>query len=86
MLRRTILAGAAAAALVGAPGVAAADPNEPIYEPQDVEATRTFVRYVGMQDGKYVYSLTDGQPQPLNYRTARGESSWAAQLTLTYQF
>jgi hypothetical protein len=29
MLSRTILAGAAAAALVGAPGVAAADPNEP---------------------------------------------------------
>ena len=29
MLSRTILVGAAAAALVGAPGVAAADPNEP---------------------------------------------------------
>jgi len=57
-----------------------------IYEPQDVEATRTFVRYVGTDNGKYVYSLVNGLPQPLNYRTGRGESSWAAQLTFNYQF
>ncbi len=57
-----------------------------IYESLDVEATRQFVRYVGMQGDKYVYSLTDAQPSALNYRTARGESSWAAQLTFKYEF
>jgi hypothetical protein len=57
-----------------------------LYEPFEVEATRQFVRYVGMENGKYVYSLVNGLPEQLNYRTSRGESSWAAQLTFHYQF
>jgi hypothetical protein len=57
-----------------------------IYEPVDVDATRTFVRYVGMQGDAYVYSLVGAQPQQLDYRDGRGESSWAAQLTLNYEF
>ena len=57
-----------------------------VYEAQDVEATRQFVRYVGTQGGKYVYSLVNGQPSALNYRSAFGESSWAAQVTLKYEF
>ena len=57
-----------------------------IYEPNDVDSTRTFVRYVGTQGGKYVYSLVGATPQQLDYRDGRGESSWAAQLTFNYDF
>ncbi|MBP8098184.1 MAG: Oar protein, partial [Arenimonas sp.] len=56
-----------------------------IEEPFDVEATRRFVNYVGMKDGKYVYSLAQGV-DALALRNARGESAWAAQLTLRYEF
>ncbi len=47
-------------------------------------SNRNFVNYVGTQDGKYVYSL--GSLGDLQNRQARGESSWAAQVTLRYEF
>jgi hypothetical protein len=57
-----------------------------IYEPFDIEATRRFVNYVGMQDGKYIYSVPAAGPEKLFIRNFRGESSWAAQLSLKYEF
>ena len=55
-----------------------------IYESLDVESTRRWVNYVGVQNGKYVYSVN--VPESLDYRDNRGESAWAAQLTLKYEF
>ncbi len=46
---------------------------------------RSFVNYVGLDaQGRYVYSLSDVE-QPF-VRQNRGESQWAAQLTLRYRF
>ena len=45
---------------------------------------RSFVNYRGMQDGKYVYSL--GNLEPLGTKQVKGESQWAVQATLRYEF
>jgi hypothetical protein len=45
---------------------------------------RSFVNYVGMQDGKYVYSVVP--LEDLTTKQARGESQWAVQVTLKYEF
>jgi hypothetical protein len=47
-------------------------------------AARSFVRYAGMQDGKYVYNVIP--VEDLTTRQARGESQWAVQVTLKYEF
>jgi hypothetical protein len=46
---------------------------------------RSFVDYAGMQNGKYVYSV---RPQVENYlvRQVKGESQWAIQATVKYEF
>jgi hypothetical protein len=46
---------------------------------------RSFVDYVGMQGGKYVYAV---RPQVENYdvRQVKGESQWAIQATVKYEF
>ncbi|MRV75220.1 TonB-dependent receptor plug domain-containing protein [Duganella sp. FT92W] len=46
---------------------------------------RSFVDYAGMQDGKYVYQLRD-KVEDLNVRQEKGESQWAIQATLKYEF
>ncbi len=47
---------------------------------------RSFVDYVGMDDqGRYIYSLDDGLEDTVT-RQNRGESQWAAQITLRYRF
>ncbi|HSW09261.1 TonB-dependent receptor [Aquabacterium sp.] len=49
-------------------------------------AARSFVNYKGMTaDGKYIYS-TFTTPESLITRQARGESQWAIQVTLKYEF
>jgi hypothetical protein len=47
---------------------------------------RSFVNFVGIDpaSGKYIYSVRD--PDNLVTRQARGESQWAIQLTLRYEF
>jgi hypothetical protein len=45
---------------------------------------RSFVNYAGMQDGKYVYSV--GAVEDLITRQVKGESQWAVQVTLKYEF
>ncbi len=45
---------------------------------------RSFVNYRGMQDGKYVYSLATLEPQ--GTKQVKGESQWAVQATLRYEF
>lgn len=46
---------------------------------------RSFVNYRGMTaDGKYMYSLAD--LEPLGTKQAKGESQWAVQVTLRYEF
>jgi hypothetical protein len=47
-------------------------------------AARSFVRYAGMQNGKYVYNVIP--LEDLTTRQARGESQWAVQVTLKYEF
>jgi Carboxypeptidase regulatory-like domain len=46
--------------------------------------SRRFVNYAGIQDGKVVYSVND----PFEYTTKnnRGESAWAVQVSLKYEF
>ncbi len=49
-------------------------------------ATRNFVVYKGLDNaGKYVCA-TLATPEDLRTRQARGESQWAVQLTLRYEF
>ncbi|WP_284618303.1 TonB-dependent receptor [Aquabacterium humicola] len=45
---------------------------------------RSFVRYAGMRDGKYVYNVIP--LEDLQTRQAKGESQWAVQVTLKYEF
>jgi hypothetical protein len=46
---------------------------------------RSFVNYKGLNsDGKYIYSL--GETENLTTRQTKGESQWAVQLTLRYEF
>ena len=46
--------------------------------------SRSFVNYRGLQDGKYLYSL--GNLEPLSTKQNKGESQWAVQVTLRYEF
>jgi hypothetical protein len=47
---------------------------------------RTFVNFNGIDDqGRYIYSLQNA-PSDLTTRQVRGESQWAVQATLRYQF
>jgi hypothetical protein len=47
---------------------------------------RTFVNFVGLdpETGKYIYSVRN--PDDFTTRQQRGESQWAAQVTLRYEF
>jgi hypothetical protein len=45
---------------------------------------RGFVNYAGMQNNKYVYSL--GSQDDYTTRQNAGESQWAAQVTVKYEF
>lgn len=47
-------------------------------------ASRSFVNFAGMQDGKYVYNVVDFEIPALKQN--KGESQWAVQVTLKYQF
>ena len=46
--------------------------------------SRRFVNYAGVQDGKVVYSVND--PFDFNTKNNRGESAWALQVSLKYEF
>ena len=47
---------------------------------------RSFVNYKGLDaSGKYVYS-TFTTPENLNTRQEKGESQWAIQMTVRYEF
>jgi hypothetical protein len=46
---------------------------------------RSFVNYAGMVDGKYVYQLTPSL-ETVDIRQVKGESQWAVQATLKYEF
>ncbi|MGH8051867.1 MAG: TonB-dependent receptor domain-containing protein [Arenimonas sp.] len=47
---------------------------------------RSFVDYLGLDaNGRYVYGVT-GNVEDLTNRQLKGESSWAAQLTVKYEF
>ena len=45
---------------------------------------RSFVNYAGIKDGKYVYAVTD--TEDYTTRQTKGESQWAMQVTLRYEF
>ena len=45
---------------------------------------RSFVNYRGMENGKYVYSLSNLEMP--GTKQAKGESQWAVQATLRYEF
>jgi hypothetical protein len=47
-------------------------------------SNRSFVNFSGLENGQYVYSL--GSLEDLNTRQASGESQWAVQVTLRYEF
>lgn len=47
-------------------------------------AARSYVRYAGMQNGKYVYNVIP--VEDLTTRQAKNESQWAVQVTLKYEF
>jgi hypothetical protein len=47
-------------------------------------AARSFVRYAGVKDGKYVYNVIP--LEDYTTRQAKGESQWAVQVTLKYEF
>ncbi|TQK02627.1 TonB-dependent receptor [Herbaspirillum sp. SJZ107] len=47
--------------------------------------TRGFVDYAGTENGKYVYNVRT-QVDDYNVRQVKGESQWAAQVTLNYEF
>jgi hypothetical protein len=46
---------------------------------------RSFVDYAGMQDGKYVYQMR-AQVEDYIVKQTKGESQWAVQATLRYEF
>ncbi len=46
---------------------------------------RSFVDYAGMQDGKYVYQMRD-QVEDYVVKQNKGESQWAIQATVRYEF
>ena len=47
-------------------------------------SNRSFVNFNGLQNGQYVYSL--GSLEDFNTRQSAGESQWAIQATLRYEF
>lgn len=47
-------------------------------------SNRSFVNFNGLENGRYVYSL--GSVEDLATRQAAGESQWAVQATLRYEF
>jgi hypothetical protein len=47
-------------------------------------SNRSFVNYAGMKDGKYVYNTV--AVEDMVTRQTKGESQWAAQITLKYDF
>ncbi|MDO9074549.1 MAG: TonB-dependent receptor [Rubrivivax sp.] len=47
-------------------------------------SNRSFVNFNGLENGKYVYSM--GSLERLETRQASGESQWAVQATLRYEF
>jgi len=47
-------------------------------------SNRSFVNYAGMKDGKYIYNTV--AVEDMVTRQAKGESQWAAQVTLKYEF
>jgi len=58
--------------------------NEVAFQSNGAQA-RSFVDYVGMQDGKYVYQLRD-KVEDYTVRQTKGESQWALQATVKYEF
>lgn len=46
---------------------------------------RSFVDYAGMENGKYVYQMRD-KVEDYSVRQVRGESQWALQATVKYEF
>ncbi len=47
-------------------------------------SNRSFVNYAGMKDGKYIYNTIE--EGVLVTKQTKGESQWAAQITLKYEF
>ncbi len=47
-------------------------------------SNRSFVNYAGIENGRYVYTL--GSTEDLVVRQGSGESQWAVQATLRYEF
>lgn len=48
--------------------------------------TRSFVEYAGLDaQGRYIYNVKD-KPSDFNVRQAKGESQWAVQATMRYEF
>ncbi len=47
-------------------------------------SNRSFVNFNGLENGQYVYSL--GSLEDFNTRQVSGESQWAVQVTLRYEF
>jgi len=67
-----------------AAGTAGTIPGSHANEQAGAQA-RSFVDYVGLQDGKYVYAVRNNV-EDLNVRQAKGESQWAIQATVKYEF
>jgi outer membrane receptor protein involved in Fe transport len=58
--------------------------NEVLFQSNGGQA-RSFVDYVGMSGGKYVYAVRP-QVENLETRQTKGESQWAIQATVKYEF
>jgi outer membrane receptor protein involved in Fe transport len=58
--------------------------NEVLFQSNGGQA-RSFVDYVGMSGGKYVYAVRP-QVESLETRQTKGESQWAIQATVKYEF
>jgi outer membrane receptor protein involved in Fe transport len=58
--------------------------NEVLFQSNGGQA-RSFVDYVGMSGGKYVYAVRP-QVENLEARQTKGESQWAIQATVKYEF
>jgi hypothetical protein len=58
--------------------------NEVAFQGGGAQA-RSFVDFVGMENGKYVYKVRD-KVEDLEVRQGKGESQWAIQATVKYEF
>ncbi|NHZ61924.1 TonB-dependent receptor [Massilia genomosp. 1] len=58
--------------------------NEVAFQGAGAQA-RSFVDYVGMENGKYIYKVRDNV-ESLDVRQTKGESQWAIQATVKYEF